>query len=197
MAIELLKIDKSNLVGKEPILTPTSNVWIAGGAIRQWFCGEPKSDIDVFGVNEESLQRFITTKLTGAKKLTEQNHLSSFSYQGQLVQVIKYNYYNSINELFDSFDFSLCQFAWDGNDVYSTQNAIISVLRKHLRVHKIDKKHASDSLRRAFKYQEKGYKPCHGTILDLSLSFLNLTETEIKEQVTISPSGGTRIIGVD
>lgn len=197
MAIELLKIDKSELIGKEPILAPTTNVWIAGGAIRQWFCGENKSDIDIFGVNEDSLQQFISTKLVGAVKLTEQKHLSSYSYQGQLVQVIKYKYFNNISELFDSFDFSLCQFAWDGTNVYSTQIAIISVLRKHLRVHKIDKNHASDSLRRAFKYQEKGYKPCHGTILDISLSFVNLTEAEIKEQVTISPNGGTRIIGVD
>jgi hypothetical protein len=198
MPIDLIKLEQETFIGQRPIVSPTKDVWIAGGAIRQWFNdGELLTDIDVFGKNQESLDNFISEKLWAAKKISEQNHLSSFSLNGQLIQVIKYDYYDSIHNLLDSFDFTVCQFAWDGKTVYSTEAAIVSVLRKHLRVHKITKELAADSLRRAFKYQRKGYIPCLGTLKDIMLSFQNLTEEQIKEQITISPGGGTRFVGVD
>lgn len=198
MPIDLIKLEQETFIGQRPIVSPTKDVWIAGGAIRQWFNdGELMTDIDVFGKNQESLDNFISEKLWAAKKISEQNHLSSFSLNGQLIQVIKYNYYDSIHNLLDSFDFTVCQFAWDGKTVYSTEAAIVSVLRKRLRVHQITKELAADSLRRAFKYQRKGYIPCLGTLKDIALSFQNLTEEEIKQQITISPGGGTRFVGVD
>lgn len=198
MPIDLIKLEQETFIGQRPIVSPTKDVWIAGGAIRQWFNdGELMTDIDVFGKNQESLDNFISEKLWAAEKISEQNHLSSFSLNGQLVQVIKYDYYDSIHNLLDSFDFTVCQFAWDGKTVYSTEAAIVSVLRKHLRVHQITKELAADSLRRAFKYQRKGYIPCLGTLKDIALSFQNLTEEQIKEQITISPGGGTRFVGVD
>lgn len=198
MPIDLIKLEQETFIGQRPIVSPTKDVWIAGGAIRQWFNdGELVTDIDVFGKNQESLDNFVSEKLWAAKKISEQDHLSSFSLNGQLIQVIKYDYYDSIHNLLDSFDFTVCQFAWDGKTVYSTEAAIVSVLRKHLRVHQITKELAADSLRRAFKYQRKGYIPCLGTLKDIALSFQNLTEEEIKQQITISPGGGTRFVGVD
>lgn len=198
MPIDLIKLEQETFIGQRPIVSPTKDVWIAGGAIRQWFNdGELVTDIDVFGKNQESLDNFVSEKLWAAKKISEQDHLSSFSLNGQLIQVIKYDYYDSIHNLLDSFDFTVCQFAWDGKTVYSTEAAIVSVLRKHLRVHQITKELAADSLRRAFKYQRKGYIPCLGTLKDIALSFQNLTEEQIKEQITISPGGGTRFVGVD
>lgn len=198
MSIDLVKLDKSAFLGKTPAVSPSKDTWIAGGAIRQWFnSGESMSDVDVFGKNQEALDNFIKEKLWAAQKLSEQQHLSSFSLNGQLIQVIKYSYYENITSLLDSFDFTVCQFAWDGQDVYSTESAIVSVLRKHLRVHKITKELAVDSLRRAFKYQRKGYEPCLGTIKDLSFAFEAITKESIESQVSISPGGGTRIIGVD
>ena len=98
---------------------------------------------------------------------------------------------------FDSFDFTVCQFGWDGKDIFGTSLGLVSALRGHLGVHKIDKALATDSLRRAFKYAAKGYKPCHATIRDLGLSFNSLAKEEIENQIQISPNGGTRIIGVD
>ena len=198
MSIELIKLDQGAFIGKRPIISPTKDVWIAGGAIRQWFNdGESMSDIDIFGKSQQALDNFINEKLWAANKISEQDHLSSFSLNGQLIQVIKYDYYDSVHDLLDSFDFTVCQFAWDGEIVYSTEASIVSVLRKHLRVHQITKELAADSLRRAFKYQRKGYIPCLGTLKDIALSFQNLTEEEIKQQITISPGGGTRFVGVD
>lgn len=198
MSIELIKLDQSVFRGNRPQISPILDVWFAGGAVRQWFTGgEAASDIDVFGKNQESLDRFIKEKLFSAKKLSEQDHLSSFSLNGQLIQVIKYNYYDSISSLLDSFDFTICQFGWDGETVFATESALVSSLRGHLRVHQITPEFAADSLRRAFKYQLKGYIPCLGTLKDLALSFQGLTKETIEQQIAISPEGGVRFVGVD
>lgn len=196
--INLIELDQNSFRGEKPQISPSKDVWFAGGAIRQWFQdGEAASDIDVFGKSQEALDGFIKEKLSSAKKLFEKDHLYSFSLNGQIIQVIKYNYYENINNLIDSFDFTICQFGWDGNTVWASESAIVSCLRGHLRVHKITPELAADSLRRAFKYQLKGYIPCLGTLKDLVLSFQGLSKEEIEKQITISPGGGTRFVGVD
>lgn len=196
--MDLIKIESELCVGPKPSLEPIEGVFIAGGAIRQWFVGkEPVSDVDVFGTSEEVLTNFVKTKLIGAKKLVENDRLESYSWNDQLIQVIHYSYYSKMEELLDSFDYNVCQFGWDGKDIYSTVYAVSSVLRGHLGVHKITKELAADSLRRAFKYQKKGYEPCGGTIKKIAESFLDIKQEQIDAQTTISPNGGTRILGVD
>lgn len=198
MSIELIKFDKALCLGDKPNFKLPPNVWIAGGAIRQWIVGdEPKSDVDVFASSAEGLDKFVTDNLIGATKLRDQEHLVAYKHQGQLIQVIKYDFYPNKAELLDSFDFTVCQFVYDGEDIWTTTHALTSVLRKHLGVHKISPELAADSLRRAFKYQDKGYKPCLGTIQKLAESMVGLTKEDIKEQVQISPGGGIRIVGVD
>jgi hypothetical protein len=176
-----------------------NNIWVSGGAIRQWVFGdEPASDIDLFFKSKEIFDKEVE-RLDGQnfKRLNTANHLVSFDYHGQLLQCINYSYFESTEKLLDSFDFNVCQFAWTGGDIITTAEALLTTGRKQLMVHKIDPNLAADSLRRAFKYQSKGYKPCLGTIRDLANSFVGVTAEQIQEQITISPGGGTRIVGVD
>lgn len=194
----LIKIHNDYLLGQKPILSPTSGVWIAGGAIRQWFVGEEKaSDIDVFASSEEKIKEFISAKMVGAEKAASNDRLESFIYSGQIIQCIKYKYFATAEELIDSFDFNVCRFVWDGVNVYAAEDAIIGTLRKTLSVHKITEGLEADSLRRAFKYQRKGYTPCWGTIKALAQCFSSLSKEKIEEQVQISLGGGTRFVGVD
>jgi hypothetical protein len=106
-------------------------------------------------------------------------------------------YRNTIEDLFDCFDFTICQFAWDGNDIFSTIEGVITTERKHLSVHKVQKGFEIDSLRRAFKYFEKGYKPCLGTIGELGKSLAGTELKEIEQQIQISPGGNKRIVRWD
>jgi len=198
--VNIADIHESLMVGQKPDFVPFPNrAWIAGGAIRRWFAGtEELSDVDVFFPSQEVFDAYVQT-LTGngfSKTYVSQN-ADTYSNGKHLVQCIKVNFFKDVNELFDSFDFTLCQFAWDGNKIYSTTEAIISVLRKHLGVHKIKEEFAVDSLRRAFKYCSKGYKPCSGTIIDLANSMIGLTKEKVATAVEISPAGGKRIIRID
>lgn len=184
--------------GDKPKVNLTNtNTWIAGGAIRSWFVKEHLSDIDVFSSNESHMERFKTDNGITKEHLafTSQN-ADTYKVNNFMIQLIKI-YKPDIPSLFDSFDYTCCQFAWDGTKIYSTTEAIVSTLRKHLSIHKIQKGYEVDSLRRAFKYYEKGYKPCMGTIRDLAKSFSEVKEEVIQKQAEISPNGGYRIVRWD
>lgn len=195
---QIIEIDKSLLKGKQPSLMPPNGSWISGGAIRQWFVGnERDSDIDFFSNSEESFQ--ILTKYLVEKcgePISSKEHADSYLFKGQLVQAIKLNF-KDIQTMFDNFDFNVCQFAWDGNKVYSTLFAITSVLRGHLGSVNISKDFSIDSLRRAFKYAKKGYEPCAGTFREIASAFRDLTEEQINSQIVISPGGGIRANRID
>ena len=195
---ELIKLNEKQMRGKSPSITLTKNTWVAGGAIRQWFVGnEKKSDIDIFGVNDDALNGFVLANCQGAKLIFSSINAHTYDRNGDIIQIIRGKHFTSLEQALQSFDFNVCQFGWDGNFIYSTTEAVISVLRGHLGVNSISKELAADSLRRAFKYQKKGYIPCHGTILEICKSFVGLSDEQIESQVALSPSGGKRILGID
>ena len=182
--------------GVRPVLEPTANTWFAGGAIRRWFTGEPQnSDVDVFARDESALAEFVKTHSLGAPFLTHVN-ADSYKHQGQIYQTIKL-YSSSPTETMEKFDFCHCQFAYHNGEIIATREAVICALRKSLLVAKIQPGYEIDSLRRAFKYLEQGYRPCYGCLRDLGASFVGLTSEAINTQIEISPSGRKRIVRID
>ena len=196
MSIELITLKPDEMLGQKPPFVPVGGTWIAGGAIRQWFSRtEESSDIDIFAINEKSLLDFKNEYLLSPyyKMTNKTKYQETWSNHELSLQLINIKYYANAHELLDSFDFTICQFAWDGKTIYSTKEAVISTLRKHLAVHRIAPEFAVDSLRRAFKYNQKGYKPCWGSLRDLANSLRVLTPEQIQQAVEISPAGGRRL----
>ena len=199
--MQIITLDPKQMMGKKPSFDKASpnKVWIAGGAIRGWFTGQEKlSDVDYFFADEQVFN-FCTADLIESGYELVNKHPNADTYiKNDLapIQCIKKRTYTSVQELFDSFDFTLCQFAWDGEKIYSTVEAVISTQRNHLGVHKLQG-NIPDSLRRAFKYNRKGFYPCNGTLLALSNAMRTLTEEDIKNSIEISPNGGKRIIRID
>jgi hypothetical protein len=186
-------LNPEDMLGKLPpdILIPNKRFVLAGGSVRRWFSGEKEdSDFDYFMIGDQKTEEFVPAYY---EKTYENLVNVTYHYKDKTIQIIKLKY-TSIEDLFNHFDFCHCCFAYDGSTIYATEDAIISTLRKHLKVNKILKGFELDSLRRAFKYQKAGYTPCLGTIRDLALSFSQLTETDINKIISISPSGGKRKI---
>ena len=185
------------LRGRKPVIEPTPGTWICGGAIRSWFDGGSSPDVDVFGTDEEKLDGFISQRLASWDLKSEHPMTKTFTNGDKIVQVIQGKTFPTMDECLDYFDFTICQFGWDGQTVSSTPLALITCLRKHLAIHKIHKEHAIDSMRRAFKYQRAGFTPCAGTLRDLAAAVQLLTPEEMKAQVEISPGGGLRTTRFD
>lgn len=211
MSVQLTTIDLAQMRGKIPEFPFPRNGWVAGGAVRGWFTGaETLSDVDVFFPDSESLASYVKLLENAApfdfdknkpievfKRVQTTPNAITLSNGTFPIQCIHAKFYPDIAALLDSFDFTVCQFAWDGTTVYTTGDALISVLRDHLGVHVITKEGAVDSLRRAFKYCKKGFHPCNGSLLKIADSLRGLTEQEIRDAVTISPNGGRVILRFD
>lgn len=193
---DTLIIPTTLMRGEAPTLIPIEGTWIAGGSIRRWFNGEKQdSDVDVFGIDEATLTLFAETHgLT--KKVHEHKNAVSYRKGPTIYQLIKIHSATPAETL-DKFDFQHCRFAWDGKQVISTIEAVSCAIRKALMIHKIQSGYELDTLRRAFKYQSQGYKPCMGCLHAIAASFREVQEPQLREQLELSRGGGRRVVRFD
>lgn len=155
-----------------PPLSPTGP-WIAGGALRRTLLRqEPDSDFDFFFRDAEQLAAF-TAELDrrGLEKLRETEH--HIHYRGRVgdsglpidVQCIRFAFYADAAAVIDSFDFTICQFAFDGTLLTAGDYALWDLGRKRLAVHKVT--FPVSSMRRVLKYATQGFKACNGCLATL------------------------------
>ena len=190
--MDIIKLDENLMQGSKPDCKITEGIWIAGGAVRSWFVKEKAMDIDIFTHSSDCFTAFKDeNNLNDQNCIHNEKNVETYSIDNKRIQLIKF-YRENVKELLDSFDFTICQFAYDGGNIFTTPNAIVSTLRKHLAVNKIQEGFEMDSFRRAFKYQQKGYQPCIGTMRDIALALSQKEQKELEQQVQMSPGGGTR-----
>jgi hypothetical protein len=165
--------------------------WIAGGAVRRTITGEKlDSDFDFFFANEQQATDFETLLINRGALLQHKNEKNStyilpaepvpdlLHQDGSdvilpeiKIQVIKFRYYNSAEEVIDSFDFTLTQFAYDGKFIYMGDFSLWDVARKRLVPHRIT--YAVSSLRRLLKYAKQGYTVCAGGLSEILQQTVN------------------------
>ena len=149
--------------------------WIAGGACMQWYQGKSvdAGDIDVFCKSAEQAESLI-------KRINEELDLSSFDvaitetvespnaftfevtqnrpHQASkkwVIQVIKCKFYDTMQEVIDGFDLSVCKIATDGHQWILGKNTIRDLNDRVLRFDRITK----DSPKRLIKYWIYGFIP--------------------------------------
>ena len=177
--------------------------YIAGGAITSLFTGNLINDLDVYFPNEDSLKTAVSLfygrddlvafddnedgggldldfgKLF-AHVVTNKSILYRADFE-QDVQFMHFDYFNSPEEIFDKFDYTVCMGAFDiAKDEFVLHNDFLKHnAQKYL---KFNNRTAFPliSLLRVHKYQEKGYKISKPEmlILGLTLSKLNLESWE-------------------
>lgn len=158
--------------------------WIAGGAVRRTMTGEDlTSDYDFFFRSERQYNEFLLDAMDLGSVLKSSNDMNvamtfpaDYSTVRQAgtpdsansslkVQAIKFRFYESIEEVIDSFDYTLAQFGFDGSDVYMSDFALYDVARKKIVPHKIT--YATSSLRRLLKYGSQGFTACAGALSEI------------------------------
>jgi hypothetical protein len=173
--------DLRKALTKLPQISP-EGPWIAGGAIRRTLIAEPlETDFDYFFKDEWQLEAF-TAHVTaqGLVKLRETEH--HIHYRGKIgneekerdVQAIKIAFYENAAAVIDSFDFTICMFAFDGETLTSGEHALWDLGRKRLAVHKIT--YPTASVRRMLKYGKQGFTVCNGAIAELLRQTANSPE---------------------
>lgn len=144
--------------------------WLAGGALRRTLLRqEPDSDFDFFFRDAEQLAEFAAIlDRKGMEKIRETEH--HLHYRGRVgadgmlidVQLIRFAFYADAHAVIDSFDFTICQFAFDGLNLTTGDYALWDLGRKRLAVHKLT--YPLSSMRRVLKYGAQGFKACNGCL---------------------------------
>lgn len=147
--------------------------WLAGGALRRTLlCQEPESDFDFFFKDAEQLLAFTQLlESAGLQQVREtEHHLHFHGCVGDSalpidVQCIRFAFYADAAAVVESFDFTICQFAFDGTTLTVGQYALWDLGRKRLAVHRIT--YPVSSMRRVLKYASQGFKACNGCLATL------------------------------
>lgn len=150
-----------------------SKIWLAGGAIRRTIMGQSleRADLDFFFENQDAFNDFHSTMISGecnenTKVIEKQNNWTyKNSFLGYDVQAICFQYYDSPDSLINEFDYTICQFATDGDWVWTGDMSLWDSARKRLRPNKITMPVAS--LRRLLKYTNQGFYACNGCLVNL------------------------------
>ena len=150
--------------------------WIAGGACLRWFQNIPvgeHSDIDVFCKNEKQAEKLIDyIKHIGLSDYShghshvviKTDNACTFNINANnknwKVQIITCKYFDTIKEVIDHFDISVCQVATTGNEWILGEMTVKDINSHSLRFNHITKQ----APKRLIKYWTYGFNPVEGTI---------------------------------
>jgi hypothetical protein len=153
--------------------------WIAGGACLKWYQGQPvnMSDIDVFFRDAFQLRRAMNriedTKRFHVRHRSENAITYEYSAINDsledvqtvfTIQLIQHKYFNSMEEVIDRFDFSVCQVATCGEEWVLGEYTARDIRSRSLRAVGDVK---GDIAKRLTKYWVYGYRPVEGLVNDI------------------------------
>lgn len=149
-----------------------NGAWCAGGAIRRALIKQPlDSDFDFFFRDADAMvawEKALPPTLTLIRETEHHKHWRGHIGDSSLpidVQGIRFRYYASAEEVIDSFDYTITQFALDGQKLVTTPYALWDLGRKRLAIHKVT--YPVATTRRLLKYTQQGFTACGGCIATL------------------------------
>ncbi|WP_029517951.1 hypothetical protein [Paenibacillus polymyxa] len=159
-------------------------VFIAGGTVTSLFSGNPINDIDLYFRSEASLvelvERIYEDSSDWVHALTKKALL--VKVDDKEVQLIHFKYFENAEQIFDSFDFTICMGAFD----FKTEEFILhNDFLKHnaqrqIRFNK-DTAFPIVSLLRVQKYKDKGYYISKPEFLRIALRCMDLEIDSIEK----------------
>jgi hypothetical protein len=162
--------------------------WIAGGAVRRTLIGQLlESDIDVFFRDEQQREQFKSRLIADfdAKLIKSTDYHETYSAmiadERREVQLMRIAYYDSPEDVIDTFDFTITQFAFDGTDLISGEYSLWDLARKRLALHKLS--YGVATMRRLIKYTKQGFTACAGcmqSILDSAVADPSVIRSDIQ-----------------
>jgi hypothetical protein len=147
----------------------TDSTYLAGGAVRNMIEGaDVQNDWDLFFTNEVDCHKYLDTLVDdGADTIRENDHCVTLLYNQEMIQAIHLQYFNSMDEVLTSFDFTICQFGYEPATklLHCAPFSLWDLARKRLVPTKIT--YPVSSFRRMLKYVNQGFYMCSGGIHDM------------------------------
>jgi hypothetical protein len=142
--------------------------WLCGGAVRNVVTGtKHDSDWDLFFKSYDQLKKWLHIQRDKIIFKYETDNQATYEYKHaektHIVQIIKVRFYNNIEEVLDSFDYTICMLGVNGtNTLYCGDYTLWDLSRKRLVLHKL--MYPVATIRRMLKYGGKGFFVCNGLI---------------------------------
>lgn len=163
------------------------NVIIAGGCINSIFNNKDINDIDVYFRNDDDLIGVVAEVYDSNWILAHTKKATLFKKGDKLVQLIHFKRFNTPQDIFDTFDFTVCMGAFD----FKTEEFVLHnnfLLDNTQRI--LNFNSATDypimSMLRVDKYKNKGYNISKSEFIRILLTCMDLkinTIEELKEQL--------------
>lgn len=158
-------------------------VFLAGGAVLSLMTGNKINDLDLYFASREAVAEFIEeNRGVYLHSVTDKSislSLSTTKYGTKEFQLIYFDSYNSTDEIFKDFDFSVCMcaYSFDDKQFYFHKDFWEHLAAKKL-VFSPETKFPIISLLRVEKYQQKGFTISNGELrkIALAISKLNLED---------------------
>ena len=145
--------------------------WIAGGALHRTYrkLSLSDSDVDVFFKNKEQLDNFLMELNINALKtgkystksyiVSDWHHTIVVNYMDTdwKIQCVCFKYFDTIEDLFRSFDINVCRIAYDGNNVIFEKQVLDDINNNNLKFNESSIHYPSVTLKRLVKYVKMGY----------------------------------------
>ncbi len=145
--------------------------WIAGGAALRWYQGQPvgENDIDVFCKDAIQAAKVIERVRSTGRYSTkfQSDNATTLSYYDKdikkywTIQVITRRYFNSLQDVINSFDITVCEIGTCGFEWELGPFTARDIRERNLNF-KLPLQ--SDSVKRLVKYWTYGYRPVDGTL---------------------------------
>lgn len=133
--------------------------WLAGGALRAHFSRDEVKDFDLFFSDESYalMAELLLAQLGGECTFRcPAGELSTWRLYGMQIQCVKVRYYHTMEQLVDSFDFTMTMFATDGVTLVTSRRAIRDARDKALNINRVT--YPVATLNRMCKFVKRGYR---------------------------------------
>lgn len=152
--------------------------WLAGGAIRRLIAtgDHSGSDYDYFfssDKQQKDFEGFMKDHKAKIVRTTETN--VTWKLGEHTIQQIKVRNYKSLDDVLDSFDFTICQCGWNGKKFFVGPYTLWDLARKRLALHRLT--YGVSTLRRLMKYSAQGFTACGGVMADILKRTIEQPET--------------------
>jgi len=180
-----LSLEELSSVATRIGVTP-NGPFLVGGSVRRLIIGQPQdSDFDVGFASFSQLDESTATLLgKGAKQTADTDFYRGFTFEingkARVIQFLKVAY-GSAADVIDSFDFTICQTAYDSERLIFGDFTLYDLGRKRLAIHKVT--HAKSTVRRLLKYGKQGFTVCSGcidSILKAVVANPSLADSEVQ-----------------
>ncbi|MEL3959492.1 hypothetical protein NST17_20280 [Caldifermentibacillus hisashii] len=162
--------------------------YVAGGTITSLFSNREINDVDIYFRDEESLIKFLSEIWDGHKwNVSATKKAILMIYDDVQIQLIHFNYFNSPEDIFNTFDFTVCMGCFDfSTDEFVFHPDFLKHNSQRILKFNSDTAYPIVSMLRVQKYEDKGYYISKPEFIRIILTCMKLeinTYEDLKEQL--------------